>query len=210
MLVRFFMSREVETLDPDLSCRVALERLRSFGCRRAPVVSGDRLLGIVTDRDLLRILPATLAQGFDGGKNEDSGARVREVMASEPVTVGLNDHIECAARRMLEHKIGGLPVLQGSRLVGMITESDIFKLVTTRSGVRGGERLTIHWTRAEEEPRDPVPLCYELGARLLDLTSVVTPGGETMMVLRVECEQMERLLERLESSGFTLVERDSS
>ncbi len=207
MLIRFFMSRELEVLDPELSCHMALRQMRAHGHRRAPVVSKERLVGIVTDRDLLRILPATPAQGSEPGRDEQSGPRVREVMASDIVTVDLNAHIQDAAEQMLEHKIGGMPVLDGDQLVGMITESDLFRLVMGPSTSPGGTRLTLHWTRPDQEPQDPIPVCYETGARVLELTNVATPGGEPMLAIRVRCGDIERLLERLHVAGFALVER---
>ena len=83
--------------------------------RRLPVVDGGRLIGIVTERDL----------------RDHSGAldytRVDAAMCSRVVTVGADDSVEDAARLMLKHKIGGLPVMEDGKLAGIVTMTDVVK-----------------------------------------------------------------------------------
>ncbi len=85
------------------------------GFRRLPVLEGDRLVGIITERDLrqhLGYLEAT---------------RVNGVMTPSPMTVTSHSSVEDAARLMLEHKVGGLPVVDEGRLVGIVTTSDLLR-----------------------------------------------------------------------------------
>ena len=127
MLVRERMSSPVVTVSRDTNHRRALELMQHERLRRLPVVDrADRLVGIVAERDLL--LAATRYPG--------AGIEVGEVMATKLVTATPAMDLASAARLMLEHRIGGLPVVEGGTLVGIITESDIFRrFVESQEGV---------------------------------------------------------------------------
>ena len=118
MLVRERMSSPVVTVSRDTTHRRALELMQHERLRRLPVVDrADRLVGIVAERDLL--LAATRYPG--------AGIEVGEVMATQLVTATPARDLASAARLMREPRIGGLPVVDGGTLVGIITESDIFR-----------------------------------------------------------------------------------
>jgi acetoin utilization protein AcuB len=118
MLVRERMSSPVVTVPRDASHRQALELMQQQRLRRLPVVDRSRaLVGIVAERDLL--LAAT--------RYPAAAIEVGEVMATKVVTTEPGMDLAAAARLMLEHRVGGLPVVDGGTLVGIITESDIFR-----------------------------------------------------------------------------------
>jgi CBS domain-containing protein len=96
--------------------------------RRLPVVDQDILVGIVTLDDLRGKIPATLI-GMDPLRASDMLTKlpVRHVMSENPKTIPADATLVEAARLMLEFKISALPVMDGARLVGIITESDIFR-----------------------------------------------------------------------------------
>jgi CBS domain-containing protein len=96
--------------------------------RRLPVVDQDILVGIVTLDDLRGKIPATLI-GMDPLRASDMLTKlpVRHVMSENPKTIPADATMVEAARLMLEFKISALPVMDGARLVGIITESDIFR-----------------------------------------------------------------------------------
>jgi acetoin utilization protein AcuB len=96
--------------------------------RRLPVVDRGVLVGIITLEDLRRMMPADVIR-VDPGRISDmlSKMPVRRVMTRDPKTVSASAPLIEAARQMLEHKIGALPVMEGGNLVGIITESDIFR-----------------------------------------------------------------------------------
>jgi CBS domain-containing protein len=127
MLVRYFMTPNVITFSPEQKCHEALLNFRKHRIRRAPVLDRNQLVGIVSERDLYHILPGTPWQA-----SEETGAAsldmpVKSIMRTRVFTVRLNDHIETAARLMLTHKVGGIPVMKDGHLKGIITESDVFK-----------------------------------------------------------------------------------
>jgi len=118
MLVRNRMSRPAFTVRQDADFQKALALMQEKKLRRLPVVDDDgQLVGIVVERDLLVAAMRYL----------QSRVEVGDIMTRNVVTVGPDTGLAEVARTMLERKIGGLPVLEQGRLVGIITESDIFK-----------------------------------------------------------------------------------
>jgi len=118
MLVRERMSAPVVTIPRDTDYQRGLQLMQEKRLRRLPVVDRERkLVGIIAERDLL--LAAT--------RYPRAGVDVGEFMATKVVTATPDMNIGEAARLMLEHRVGGLPVLDGGALVGIITESDIFR-----------------------------------------------------------------------------------
>jgi CBS domain-containing protein len=97
--------------------------------RRLPVVESDEVIGIVTLRDLERAAPGRFEDDDLETRLEVAARTVREIMTYDPVTVSPEDTIQEAAERMLEYQISALPVVQDGHIVGIITESDIFKLI---------------------------------------------------------------------------------
>ena len=118
MLVRDRMSRPAVTVRQDADFQKALALMQEKKLRRLPVVDEDgQLVGIIVERDLLVAAMRYL----------QSRVEVGDVMTRNVVTVGPDTDLNEVARTMLERKIGGLPVVEHGRLVGIITESDIFK-----------------------------------------------------------------------------------
>jgi CBS domain-containing protein len=118
MLVRNRMSRPAITVRQDADFQKALALMQEKKLRRLPVVDdGGALVGIVVERDLLVAAMRYL----------QSRVEVADVMTRGVVTVGPDADLVDVARTMLERRIGGLPVVEDGRLVGIVTESDIFR-----------------------------------------------------------------------------------
>jgi len=117
-LVRDVMTRGVETAAPDASIADVARRMRDLDVGSLPVTEGNRLLGIVTDRDLS--VRATAAS------RDPSSTKVREVMSPELAWIFDDEPADAAARVMRERQIRRLPVLDRSdRLVGMVALADL-------------------------------------------------------------------------------------
>ncbi|MHC4788975.1 MAG: CBS domain-containing protein [Planctomycetota bacterium] len=126
--MRDFMSRDVVTLEEGDLCVDAYQLLRAHRLRRAPVVSEGRLVGMISDRDLLRALPWSHGDAKEIDRASEAGRTVEGYMARRIHHVTPETRLEDVACLMLEHKIGGLPVLDGQRLVGIISESDLLRV----------------------------------------------------------------------------------
>lgn len=99
--------------------------------RRLPVVRGKTLVGIVTLSDIQRVLPTAFAETDTNAQLQVMTLTVGDVMTPDPVTVTPEDTIQEVAEQMLENQISALPVVQNERVIGIITESDIFKFIVS-------------------------------------------------------------------------------
>jgi acetoin utilization protein AcuB len=140
MLVRERMSRPVITVTPDMPINDVLAMFRKEHIRRAPVMKDGRLVGIVSDRDLLYASPssATVLSVWEM-HYMISKVTIKQIMTKKVLTVNEDTPIEEAARIMADNKIGGLPVMSSSgssRVAGMITETDLFKIFLELMGAR--------------------------------------------------------------------------
>jgi acetoin utilization protein AcuB len=146
MLVRERMSKNPYTISPETPVADALRRMREIHIRRFPVLDkGGKLVGIVSEKDLLYASPSP-ATTLSMHEMHYLLAKlsVAEVMKRDVVTTTEDTPVEDAARIMTDRKIGGLPVVREGRLVGIITESDLFKLFQELLGARQrGVRLTM-------------------------------------------------------------------
>ena len=133
MRVRELMNRNLVTIAESCSCHEAVSRMYRAGIRHLPVLSAaGALVGVVTDRDLRHHL-------FRPDLCRDMGATsidrlfevvtVREIMSAPVVTVDAGDDVTAAARIMLADKVGSLPVTEGGRLVGILTETDVLRQI---------------------------------------------------------------------------------
>jgi acetoin utilization protein AcuB len=129
-LVRDWMTRDPIAISSDTSLPEANRLMSEHAVRRLPVVDDGRLVGIVTWGDI-REASASGAISLDVFELHSLLDRlpVRSFMTRNPITVKSMTTIARAAQIMLEHKIGGLPVVDHDKLVGIITESDIFRML---------------------------------------------------------------------------------
>jgi CBS domain-containing protein len=132
-LVGDWMTREVITISPNTSLAEAHKLMQEKRIRRLPVVDHNQIVGIVTLGDVRGAEPSQ-ASSLSVWEMHDLIAKLKvtEVMTRHPLTIGQNASIGEAARIMLDNKFSGLPVVdESAHLVGIITESDIFRLVAS-------------------------------------------------------------------------------
>lgn len=131
MRVRELMNRNLVTIAESSSCRDAVARMHRAQVRHLPVLNSDgTLVGVITDRDLRHHLFSPPVYHAIGASPIDmllQAARVSEIMSAPAVTVESSQDIAEAAGVMLRDKIGSLPVVEGGRLVGILTETDLLR-----------------------------------------------------------------------------------
>jgi acetoin utilization protein AcuB len=144
MLVGKRMSKPVIAISPDLPVVEALNLMRREHIRRTPVVKDGKMVGIVSDHDLLNASPSQTTSLSVWELNYLlSKITVKEVMTRQVFSVSEDTPIEEAARIMADNKVGGLPVLRDDEVVGIITETDLFKIFLELMGAReSGVRVT--------------------------------------------------------------------
>src|SRR3990170_3638875 len=129
MIVGERMSHPVISVPPDMPIVDALNLMKREHIRRTPVIKDGKLVGIVSDKDLLNASPSPATSLSVWEMNYLlSKITVKDVMTKDVLTVTEDTPIEEAARIMADNKIGGLPVMRGASVVGIITETDLFKL----------------------------------------------------------------------------------
>jgi len=132
-IVRNWMSKKVLTVEPRTPIAEAYRLMKEKRVRRLPVVERGRLVGIVTLGDVREASPSSATSLSIWELNYLwAQLTVDRVMKTRLVTISPEATIRDAARLMLEHRIGGLPVVEGSEIVGIITESDIFRMLVTQ------------------------------------------------------------------------------
>ncbi len=174
MLVGKRMTHNPITVTPDLPIAEALEWMRREKLRRFPVVDKKgQLVGIVTHTDLLHAAPSS-ATSLSVWEVTYllSQVTVGEVMTKEVITVTEDVPLEEAARLMADNKIGGLPVMRDGMVVGIITETDLFKVFLELLGAREkGVRLTL--------------LAPYVKGSLAQISSKITERGGNILALNV-------------------------
>lgn len=130
MFVRETMTSPAITLSPDIPFQTALKLMKEQKIRRIPIVNDqNKLLGIVSERDLLQASPSSATSLTIWEMNYLlSKLSIQDVMTKSVVTVTPNTILQDAASLMLKHRIGGLPVVEDDKVVGVITETDIFRV----------------------------------------------------------------------------------
>jgi CBS domain-containing protein len=119
MTIRDVMKKRLVTVEPEDPFHLALQVLLWSGVRHLPVVSGDRVVGILTERDILR------ARAEPPGGKLLADLKVLDVMNAPIQSASPDDDVNEAATRMVSHRIGCLPVIEDDALIGIVTRTDV-------------------------------------------------------------------------------------
>jgi len=130
-LVRDIMTKELSTLDHTGRLLDAVLLMRSSGFRHLPVVNGDKLVGLVSDRDVHRAAPSIFGKITQEEYNRIfETTPITKVMTREPVTVTPDTPVRDVVHLMHERKFGSMPVVEGdNKLVGLITTTDLLGIL---------------------------------------------------------------------------------
>jgi acetoin utilization protein AcuB len=185
MLVKERMSHPVITVHPELPIQEALNRMREEHVRRFPVVDKrGQLVGIVSERDLLHAAPSDVTSlSIWEVHYLVSKITVERVMTRKVTTITEDTPIEEAARIMADHKIGALPVVRGVDVVGIITETDLFRVLLEMMAAREpGVRLDVLVPKAAGELAKLTRVIYEAGGNILALGTFLGESSENWEV----------------------------
>lgn len=210
MLVRERMTKHVLTVKPNAPVDETLRRMRTEKVRRFPVVDNEgKLVGIVSERDLLYAAPspATSLSVYELHYLY-SRIKVEQVMTRDVVTVNHDDPIEEAARLMVDHRIGGLPVMREGELVGIITETDIFKAFMEMLGARDqGIRITVSCHDKRGELATITGAIARLGGNIISLSTFWGEDAVTSYItLKVSDVDKETLIREIKPLVIEIVD----
>jgi acetoin utilization protein AcuB len=211
MLVYERMTRHPITAAPSTPVAEALQTMRENNVRRLPVIDpkSDRMVGIVTEKQLLYASPSPVTSlSIHEIHYLMSKITVDEVMTTEVVTVAEDTAIEEAALLMVDNRVGALPVMRGQQLVGIITETDLFKTFIELFSARdAGVRLTLLVPDVKGELATITQAVTDIGGNILSLGTF--QGEDTtnrLLVLKVTEADREALLEKIQSLGARVVD----
>ncbi len=185
MLVEEMMQRELITIGLHDTVLAALTVAKANRIRHLPVVEGETLLGIVSDRDLRDVSPSVLCPS-----NPDvlEKTPVSRIMKTDVITVHPLDTMDEAARLMYQHHIGCLPVVSEGKLVGLITERDLLHtLVEMMGGTEPGSTLRVAIPHRPGTLADVAGIIRARGVNILGV--LIAPAREEdrrVLVIRVQ------------------------
>jgi acetoin utilization protein AcuB len=186
----------------------ALRTLETWKIRHLPVVEGDRLVGVVSDRDLKKAAPSP----FDRDTAEEflrltCAVTIKEVMSKEVVTVSPYCPIEEAASLMFRRRIGALPVVEDGRLVGIITETDVLGVLTEMMGAtQTASRVEIEIPASPGILTDVIRI---VEGQQVEIASLVTlparEGARRLLILRLRTINPDPVVKALTECGYSQV-----
>lgn len=207
MFVRERMTVNPLTVTETTPIFEAGELLRKNNIARLPVIKDGKLIGIITEEDLLRVSPSQATTLSVWELNYVlSKLQVKDGMTKNPVTITPDATLEEAAMLMRDKKVGALPVVENGKLIGIITESDIFDAFLDLMGLKKtGTRLTIDLEDRIGAIADLTEIIKEQGVNIISMALFHGTDNQGKLVLRLDSNQSDQLIEELQSKGFKVV-----
>jgi acetoin utilization protein AcuB len=206
MIVEMYMNKDVKVISPEASVVEATRKMFQHQIRRLVVTIEESVVGIVCHRDLVNAFPDHVNPFSAFGLSElNLTTKIKEIMKYPVIAVDPGEPIERAARLMIKHRIGVLPVTSNGKLVGIITESDIFRIFTNLlSGEVGSARITFDLTESENILSLLVDVTREFG---IDLVSFIPfhEKSRRMAVAWIQGRQVQKVIDELWESGHPIM-----
>ncbi len=212
MLVRYWMSKPVITVDIEDTMQDAKALLEKHEIRMLPVMEKNKLVGVVTDRDVKRASASSAASLEPHAIQElISGIKIKEIMTGDPYTAPFDLTVEEAAEIILLNKISGMPVVDHEGgLVGIITLSDLCRVIFSLTGFgKKGIQFAIQLTDKPHTLKEITDIIRSYGSRV---SSILTsydevPNGHRKVFIRIidiDRPSLERLIEEIREKATLL------
>jgi len=204
MYVKHYMTANPYTLSPEDTVTRAMALLKEKKIRRLPILSGGKLVGIVTERQLLEVSPskATTLSIYEIN-HLLSQTKLGAIMSRNVITVTPDTLLEEAAMTMRSHTIGALPVMEGDRLVGIITETDIFDAFLEIMGLRDeGARIVV--AIGEDRPGTLARLSTLIAGFGINILHLAVARNE--ILLRLNTPNVDDLVIAIQEAGFRIIQ----
>jgi acetoin utilization protein AcuB len=197
MRVSQIMSSEVVAISPDKRVGQALQLMQKHNIRHLPVIQGEAMVGWITSRDLREVLLASMLEKIT----------VADVMVKDPLTVTPETSLEEAARLIHDHKIGGLPVMEKDRLVGVITMLDIISAFLSLLGLlRSSSRLGV---LLEDQPAalDAASnIIKKAGGKIINVALGPAHAGKRSYYFRLAKHDLTPIIDGLKKHGYEVMD----
>jgi len=194
MFVRDIMTRNPVSIKPDATLRELINLMSEKTFEAIPVRSNGKLLGMVTDWDIVTNSP----------KAKDSTywdtTKVKDIMSKQVQTVSEDEIIEAAAAHMFFHDLDALPVVdKDGQLVAIVTQNDVFRTLVSLMGLRAkGTRITLDVPDHVGVLADIAGTVANMGINISSVSTNIPPGsGNGLVILRVKTGEVDELVKRL-------------
>jgi acetoin utilization protein AcuB len=194
MFVKDIMTRNPVSIKPDASLRELLNLMTEKTFEAIPVRSNGKVIGIVTDWDLV-----TNSTGDQASSYLDT-LKVKDIMAKNVETVREDEIIEVAASHMYFHDLDALPVVdKDGQLVAIVTQNDVFRTLVSLMGLRAkGTRITLEVPDNVGVLADITGTVAKMGISIASMSTNIPPGEPGgMVILRVKTGEVEELVKKL-------------
>ena len=192
MIVAEVMTPNPVTVAPSDTLQAAQEKMEVGRFRQVPVVDKERLVGILTDRDTRQLI------------GQLAHTRVEAVMSTHPFTVDPSTPVEKAAHLLTINKIGGLPVVEDGKLVGIITATDMLRVLEAVLGAEGSSRIDLNLEGSGE-----IAAATSLVQTICPLLGIGTyrqrNAEREVLYLRVSSTSAQRAADTLKEYGFKVL-----
>ena len=205
MFVADRMTRNPISISPEDKVDSAAALIKEHKIRRLPVIENGKLVGIVTDKDLMRVAPsaATTLSRYEINSLL-AKISIREIMSDKVISVNEHAPIEEAALLMSMNKIGGVPVVTDvGAVVGIITETDIFNAIVEIMGLsEGKDRITIEVDNKVGVVKDIAGIFANAGFNIDSFVTCKKDMGKYDIIVRGNFMNAGELLKELEAHGY--------
>jgi acetoin utilization protein AcuB len=197
MQVSQIMSTKIVTISPDKQVGQALKLMQKHDIRHLPVMTKNRMVGWITSRDLREVLLASMLEEI----------KVGDVMVQAPISVSPDTDVEEAARLIHEHKIGGMPVVEGDRLRGVITMQDLISAFITMLGLlKSSSRLDLLLSNLPGALDAASRLIKAAGGQIINVALGPLSGEQRPYYFRLEKANLEPIIDALKQQGYVVLD----
>jgi acetoin utilization protein AcuB len=191
MLVKKWMSKEVISVDPDDSMQQAVNLMKDHDIRLLPVIKDRKLVGVLSDGDLKKAsATSTVALDVRDLMYRAFKTKIRDIMTRDPITIQCDQTVDEAAQVLLKNKISGAPVVDHkAAVVGVITKSDIFKVLISLTAVGArGIQFAFHVKDSPGAVKELTDIIRNYGGRTASILSSyenAPPGHRNVYITEV-------------------------
>ncbi len=193
--IKHWMIKDVITISPENTVEDAFQLMKKHSIRHLPVVEGDKIVGLVTESSIRQYaLPSVMDK-----------LAVREVMILNPITIDAEATLDEAAKVIYRYKIGGLPVVQKGRLVGILTVTDLLGAFIELMGIlRSSCRIDVIPSQTENFD-EVIDIIRSQGGHIISVGMDVHHSGKRIYYIRLEKCPLEPIASALEMAGHQVV-----
>jgi acetoin utilization protein AcuB len=193
--VKNWMTRNIITVTPDTSLMQAIELMRTNSIRHLPVAQEREIYGLVTESNLRQYFLSEVLPEL----------KVSDVMIMNPITIDANATLDAAARLIYKYKIGGLPVLEKRKLVGIITNTDIVAAFIEFLGLLDKSARLDVMIAENGTLEDVLRIIRELGGKIISVVADAQATRKRVHCIRLERCELDKIIEALEKQNHKVL-----